>query len=155
MLRPFVPGKKEADTGEKHSILYVEDEDANWEVTLLALRDKYTLRRAADARLAFEMLRAYAFDIILMDIQLSGSDLDGIEITQALRGTYTGRLPAYARGFTLPTIPIIFVTAYSARYVKDELLRAGGNDMISKPVSMVSLSLAITRLVARTIQDSE
>ena len=74
----------------KQSVLYVEDEDVNWEVTEFSLRSRFSLTRAKSSAQAFEILKNKTFDLILMDIQLMGSDLNGIEITQILRGLYEG-----------------------------------------------------------------
>lgn len=149
-----VPRARAADT-QKQKILYVEDEDTNWEVTHLSLRDKFALQRAATASEAFELLAKEKFDLILMDIQLSGSEMNGIEITQALRGSLTSGLPGYARNVDVQEARIIFVTAYSARYTKEELIEAGGDDLITKPVDFTRLSLAISRLLVREAFDRQ
>ncbi|MBT6434774.1 MAG: response regulator [Deltaproteobacteria bacterium] len=143
-----VPKAKSLET-QKQKILYVEDEDTNWEVTQLSLRDKFTLQRAATSAEAFEILNKEKFDLILMDIQLSGSELNGIEITQSLRGLAAGTVPDYGREIDCHGARIIFVTAYSARYTKEELIEAGGDDLITKPVDFTRLSLAISRLLVR------
>ena len=149
-----VPKAKSQET-EKQRILYVEDEDTNWEVTQLSLRDKFTLQRAASSAEAFAILTKERFDLILMDIQLSGSDLNGIEITQTLRGLGSGSVPSYARQIDCHGARIIFVTAYSARYTKEELIEAGGDDLITKPVDFTRLSLAISRLLVREAFSSQ
>jgi hypothetical protein len=59
-----------------------------------------------------------------MDIQLAKSELNGIEITQIIRGTYAGIKPPCARTFPASAVSIIFMTAYSARYSKPELIDA-------------------------------
>lgn len=134
------------------SILYVEDEDANWEVTQLSLRGKFQLTRARDAREAFTAIARGGFDLILMDIQLSGSDMNGIEIAQAVTGCNTGAadepLPEYARGVTTAS-PIVFVTAYSAIYGRDELLASGGKELVVKPVDFTQLLLVVSRLLVQ------
>jgi len=141
--------KAKGPTAGKQKILYVEDEDTNWEVTQLSLRDKFSLQRASTAAEAFACLTKEKFDLILMDIQLSGSDLNGIEITQSLRGLLSNGVPKYARNVDCQGARIIFVTAYSARYTKEELIEAGGDDLITKPVDFTRLSLAISRLLVR------
>ena len=133
----------------KQSVLYVEDEDVNWEVTEFSLRSRFSLTRAKSAAQAFEILKNKNFDLILMDIQLMGSDLNGIEITQILRGLYEGVAPDYTRGVSAGEARIIFVTAYSARYGKQELLEAGGDDLMTKPVDFTRLSLVMSRMVVR------
>lgn len=132
-------------------VLYVEDEDQNWEIAQLSLRDRYTLERAKDSKEAFAKLRTGAFAAILMDIQLAGSDLNGIEITQVLRGGYQGKIPEYAVGYTLRDTPIIFVTAYNARYTKEELMAYGGNDLLPKPVDFMRLALSISKYLVRQV----
>ena len=146
-FNPVPKPSKQKDN--KQHILYVEDEDMNWEVTHLSLRDKFSLTRAASAEEAFALLGQQKFDLILMDIQLSGSSLNGIEITQILKGMAAQATPSFARGADCQGARIIFVTAYSARYTKDELMQAGGDDLITKPVDFTRLSLAISRLLVR------
>ena len=81
-LSRFNPTTSRTTAGTARSILYVEDEDTNWEVTEFALRDRYKLTRAQNSRDAFKLLSSNRYDLILMDIQLSGSELNGIEITR-------------------------------------------------------------------------
>ena len=133
----------------KQSVLYVEDEDVNWEVTEFSLRSRFSLTRAKSSAEAFQLLKSKTFDLILMDIQLMGSDLNGIEITQVLRGLYEQTAPDYTRGVSAGDARIIFVTAYSARYGKQELIEAGGDDLMSKPVDFTRLSLVMSRMVVR------
>ncbi len=128
-------------------VLYVEDEEDNWIVTELQLRRRFHLTWAKDDRAACEQLRQAPRppQAILMDIQLRGAAMDGIQLTRALRGTaLAAEVPEYARGLTLLAVPIIFVTAYGARYSESELLAAGGSAVINKPVDFVALSLALT-----------
>lgn len=138
---------QDKESGQR--VLYVEDEDVNWEVAELALRSKFQLTRAKTAEEAFSHLSKTSFDLILMDIQLMGSDLNGIEITQILRRHYDKEIPSYAQGIHADATKIIFVTAYSARYGKNELLAAGGDDLMTKPVDFTRLSLVMSRMVAR------
>lgn len=147
-LKPFVKPTDVHKAAKKglRKVLYVEDEDINWETTVLNLRDSYILQRASNAKEAFERVANDHYDAILMDIQLSGSDLNGIEITQILKGKYTKPVPDYAREITTKT-PVIFVSAYVARYSKKELIEKGGTDLIPKPVAFLDLSLAITRAI--------
>lgn len=151
------PGPVSAGHVRKH-ILYVEDEDNNWLIAEPNLRDRYHLKRARDAKSAFEAVQAQEFDCVLMDIQLAESELDGIQITQILRGTYPGVLPPYAH--TLPDwtrqVPIIFVTAYTARYDRAELVGlGGGSELIGKPVNFVTLALTMSRLISGSILKSD
>jgi CheY-like chemotaxis protein len=141
---------REANPGARQSVLYVEDDDTNWEVAEFNLRKRFHMARANTDERAFAMLRSRPFDVILMDIELAGSTLNGIDITRVLRGTYGGVLPKYAEKVLLST-PIVFVTAYAARYDKRELLQAGGDDRITKPVNFTGLALVMARLLVRNV----
>jgi CheY-like chemotaxis protein len=136
-------------------VLYVEDEEDNWIVSELQLRRRFHLTWARDDRAACGLLRQASRPLhaILMDIQLRGAGLDGIQLTRALRGTATAaELPEYAQRMAPISAPIIFVTAYGARYSQEELVAAGGSGVINKPVDFVALSLALTSDHLRRIQ---
>ena len=123
-------------------VLYVEDEDENWELAQLWLEDRYELVRAIDAESTCREVRAHGPSLraILMDIQLSGSALDGIQLTRLLRGLLPQEgLPPYARGLPRVQVPIFFVTAYGGRYQEGELREAGGTRLLPKPVDFDSL----------------
>lgn len=135
--------------GRKLGLLYVEDEDVNWEVTQANLRGRYALDRAREARETFARIREKTYDAILMDIQLIKSDLNGIELAQCLRGTFKGAKPPYAVGIELPSTPIIFLTAYGARYTREELMRLGGDDLVTKPIDFTLLALSISRCLLK------
>lgn len=140
--RPSLPPRREL-------LLYVEDDDDNWEVAALRLRNCYEILRAPNAKEACKLLarKGRALSAILMDIELRGSELNGIQLTQLIRGKITLHgLPAYARGVPTLQTPIIFVTAHGARYSDTHLLLAGGDKVISKPVDFGALNVALTQL---------
>jgi len=142
------PAAQKAPNAPLARILYVEDEDANWEVTALQLRGKYLLTRASTSTEALSLLARERFDLILLDIQLSGSELDGIQICRALRS----RQPHHGAAPAVPLdTPIVFVTAYSARYDKQTLLDAGADDVVTKPVDYTRLLLVSSRLIVRAV----
>lgn len=129
-------------------VLYVEDEDINWEIAQHELDEEFALSRAASAREAFARIAEVRYDTILIDIQLCGSDIDGIQVARLLRGQDIARRPAYAAGVSARSTPIIFVTGYTARYPREELLAAGGDDMIPKPVDFAHLSSIMKRFAS-------
>ena len=133
-------------------LLYVEDDDDNWEIAVFRLSESYEMLRACTAEQACEILRSrgHEVDIILMDIELRGSDLNGVELTQLMRGNQrSGPIPAYARG--LPTIskPVVYVTAHGKRYTNVALMLSGADRVIAKPVDFDELRNALTGLVLR------
>ena len=128
---------KKQDVGKvaRPKILYVEDNETNWDITALELRSDYALEWARDSRTVFQKLAEKSFDLILMDIELAGSDLDGVEITRCLRGEKNGDLPDYAKNAVAIETPILFLTAYTARYDKSELVAMGADGVLTKPVN--------------------
>jgi CheY-like chemotaxis protein len=131
---------------ERERLLYVEDDDENWHVAELRLGGDFELVRAANARDACRVLKDSAGSLmaILMDIELRGSELNGIELTELFRGKRpTRQLPDYARNMPTFTNPIIFVTAHGARYSDVELMLFGADRVIQKPVNFNALSLAL------------
>lgn len=152
---PFKPAKQRQATGHAGRlprVLYVEDEDINYEVTERELEDRFELVRARTAQDAFKLLREERYHLILMDIQLSGSAIDGLTAARILKGKEAGlRVPAFTQGIQALTTPIVFVTAYTARYSREELIGAGGEDLVTKPVNFVRLSLVIARIWARGV----
>lgn len=138
--------------GSKRLVLYVEDEVENREVTALRLRDRFELLWATNDREVCAIIHRFHNKLyaILMDIQLKGSQLDGIQLVRILRGEPLSHLPPYAQGLPTLDIPIIFVTAYGARYTEEQLLAFGGTHVVTKPVDFVNLTLALANAHARS-----
>ncbi len=140
----------------KNVILYVEDDDENWKTTDLWLAGKFSLIRARDAKeFGSLLLRTYQNNLlaVLMDIQLHGSQLNGLELTRLLRGTY----PRDALGEELLTVPvlkrvpIIVVTAYGSVYSQKEIAAAGADTLLTKPVDFEKLLGLLTKLISDKI----
>ncbi len=142
-------GRTLPPTTHRELLMYVEDDDDNWRVASLRLSDCYELLRAKSSSEACRLLSARGAELsaILMDIELRGSEMNGVELTQLVRGKAPrGSLPEYARGVASLQTPIIFVTAHTARYSDAQLLLAGGDKVISKPIDFGALNLALTQL---------
>ena len=135
--------------GSLPRLLYVEDNDENWHVTELRLGRSYELLRAANDRSACEILsRPEKLYAILMDIELRGSQLNGIDLTQLIRGTLPlAKRPTYARSVPKLDVPVFFVTAHAGTaYSHENLLAVGANDVLAKPIDFTRLNLALTSL---------
>ena len=109
------------------TVLLVEDNKVNKELTILFLRNICLVDYAPDATTAIEMTRARQYDAILMDIHL-GYGMNGIEATREIR-----QVPGYK--FT----PIIAVTGYTMNEDKEQLYAAGCTNHISKPFDKKTL----------------
>ena len=84
---------------------------------------------------ALEILNDEHFDILLMDVQMSG--IDGLETTRRIR---SGSVGAHKKD-----VPIIALTASAMRGDKERCLAAGMNDYLSKPVQLSELQEVIAR----------
>ena len=147
------PRESTSGSARRDRLLYVEDNDDNWEVAQLRLSEVYDLVRASTSREACELIRGQRgqFDLILMDIELRGSELNGLELTRLLRGDgLDGEVPDYARGLPPFGRPIVFVTAHGARFSNEQLLDVGGTRVISKPVDFQELRAAVAELTRST-----
>ncbi|HEY6880741.1 MAG TPA: response regulator, partial [Polyangiales bacterium] len=91
------------------------------------------------------------FEVILMDIELRGSELNGLELTKLLRGDKLDReIPDYAENLPAFGKPIVFVTAHGAKFTDAELLDIGGTRVIAKPVDIQELRAAVAELTRST-----
>jgi CheY-like chemotaxis protein len=131
-------------------ILYVEDEADNYSVVELRLGGRYQFLWARSDAEAVALLEEHggALKAILMDIQLQGSTLDGIELTKAIRDIHPrapSPLPAVP---VLERVPIIFVTGCIGKYTPEELKSCGGNALVGKPIDFRELGMVLEHFVS-------
>jgi two-component system cell cycle response regulator DivK len=118
-------------------VLIVEDNDRNLELARDILQAKgYDTLEARTAEDGLEIARASPPDLILMDIQLPG--MGGIEGLRALRAE-----PSTAR------IPVVAITASVMLADREEIMRAGFDGFIEKPITVKSF-LGVVEDVLRT-----
>jgi CheY-like chemotaxis protein len=109
------------------SILVVEDNEANLRLFTYLLTSKgYDVRGATDAQQALELLRDFHPQMILMDLQLPGTD--GYQLTRRLKAD-----PATS------DIIVIALTAYAMRGDEEKALAAGCEGYITKPIDTRTL----------------
>jgi two-component system, NarL family, sensor histidine kinase BarA len=134
--RPHEASSEDIDTQSAARILVVDDNPANLQLASELLRGLNTrVIQASSGQAALDVCAHEYFDLILMDIQMPG--MDGIETTRELRLRATGA----------SRTPIIALTAHSMTEQKAEMLIAGLDDCISKPVSEAQLAHTINRWV--------
>jgi two-component system, cell cycle response regulator DivK len=86
------------------------------------LRSKgYQVREASTAQEAFELLKTERPALIVMDVQLPGTD--GLEATRKLKADVATR-----------DIPVIAVTSYAMTGDREKALAAGCAGYITKPI---------------------
>jgi CheY-like chemotaxis protein len=133
-------------------VLYVEDDEDNRQVASFRLEKKYKLVFATTDREACESFIKYGSELslILMDIELRGSSLNGLDLTRLIRGHLdSSKIPPFAAAVPRLETPVIFVTAYGQLYRRSELLAAGADEIIQKPVDFVELHTAMARAYLR------
>ena len=117
-------------------ILIVDDINSNRDILRLLLEKKgHICREAADGFAALASLDRHIFDIVIMDIHMA--PMDGIEATRRIR----------ASGQRYENLPVIALTADNAANINAEMMEAGANLFLTKPVKQAELfqSLDILR----------
>ena len=131
-----------SETGDKPTILVVDDTPDNLTLVSNLLKGDYRVRVAISGEKALKIaLSENPPDLILLDVMMPV--MDGYEVCQQLR---SNALTAH--------IPIIFLTAKSE--VEDERkgLSLGASDYITKPISPPILEARVkTHLVAKAYAD--
>ena len=116
-------------------ILIVEDNPTNFLLAKAVLESRaYRVRHAGSAAELNIRLQEKLPDLILMDVQLPGSD--GLTLTRQLKSN-----PATAR------IPVIALTAFAMPDDEERALAAGCNAYITKPFRPQALLDQVTALL--------
>ena len=115
--------------------LLVAEDNQNNILLMKAVLDKtpHTVRYAGNGREVLLALRAEAFDLILMDLEMP--EMSGLDATRAIRGGQAGDNNA--------AIPVIALTAHALDEVKRQCFEAGVNGFITKPFRMDELLSAL------------
>lgn len=114
-------------------ILIVDDEPAIREVVAAVLEDEgYRPRQAAGSDDAFREIAKRAPGLVLLDIWLEGSQLDGIQILERLQAEH-------------PHIPVIMFSGHGTIETAVAAIRKGAYDFIEKPFKSDRLLLAVSR----------
>ena len=127
-----------ASSGSNLDILVAEDNAINQQLIIMLLKKwGHRVTVVENGFGAVTSATANDYDIILMDLQMPG--MSGIDAAQRIR-----RLPG-PRGKT----PMIALTAHVMAGVRDEVLAAGMQDHVTKPIDPKALAEAIARLVPK------
>lgn len=112
------------------TILIVEDIELNIDLLVQILEDDYNLLIAKDGAQGVAMAEEMQPDLILMDISLP--IMDGYQATRQIRKT-------------LPSLPIIGLSAHAMSGDAEKALAAGCTDYLTKPVDDDLLLQKISR----------
>ncbi|XGW00911.1 MAG: response regulator (plasmid) [Leptolyngbya sp. BL-A-14] len=120
-------------------ILLVEDDQFLTELLLQALTEHhYVVETAADGQVAWNLVEAFQYDLILLDVVLPS--LSGIQFCQQLRAR---------KNYT----PIILLTSQDSSTHKVSGLDAGADDYVVKPFHLHELLARIRALLRRESLD--
>lgn len=111
----------EPGTGKKPSVLFVEDDVISQKLIKTIIDKIYDIEFTGQGEDAIKMAGKKKYDIILMDINLTGR-LNGFETTHEIK-----KIKGYEK------TPIIAVTAYAKIGDKEKILQEGLTHYISKP----------------------
>lgn len=119
-------------------ILIVDDNPTNLKLVAYLMSAKgYTVVTALDAETALAEIDRDPPRLILMDLQLPGTD--GLELTRRLKANPRTR-----------DIIIVAVTAYAMKGDQDRALAAGCDDYVTKPIDTRGLPETVARHLQRS-----
>ncbi len=121
----------------KISVLVIDDHPANTKLISFVLENRgFEVHSAENSEQAKALLERIQPNIILMDIQLPGTD--GLTLTRELRTD-----PRFAE------TPIVAVTAYAMAADEQTAREAGCDAYMSKPIDTRALGALVTRMVEK------
>jgi two-component system cell cycle response regulator DivK len=116
-------------------VLVVEDNELNLKLFCDLLRaHDFAVEPVRDGREAVERARAFAPDLVVMDIQMP--HVTGYEL-----------LVQFKADAALRHIPVMAVTAYAGREDEERLRAAGADAYVSKPITLARFMAAIGALI--------
>ncbi|MGC2413391.1 MAG: sigma-54 dependent transcriptional regulator [Stellaceae bacterium] len=118
-----------------HDILIVDDEADIRMLIAGVLRDEgYATRDAADSSEALAAIQARQPTLVVLDIWLQGSELDGIGILRRLHAE-------------MPSVPVVMISGHGTIETAVEAIKIGAYDFIEKPFKSGRLLLVVARAI--------
>jgi two-component system cell cycle response regulator DivK len=116
-------------------ILIVEDNELNLKLFCDLLRAHgFEVEPVRDGREALERARAFAPELVIMDIQMP--HVSGLELIEQMKAEET-----------LQAVPVLAVTAYAAKGDEERIRDAGAEGYVSKPISVVRFVESVRALL--------
>ena len=118
-----------------HDILIVDDEADIRMLIAGVLKDEgYATRDAADSGEALAAIQARQPTLVVLDIWLQGSELDGIGILRQLQAE-------------MPSVPVVMISGHGTIETAVEAIKIGAYDFIEKPFKSGRLLLVVARAI--------
>jgi two-component system nitrogen regulation response regulator NtrX len=129
-----------------HDILIVDDEADIRQLIAGVLRDEgYETREAANSDSALAEINGRAPALLILDIWLQGSKIDGVELLDIVKGNY-------------PELPVVMISGHGTIETAVRTIKNGAYDFIEKPFQSDRLLLVVDRAIEaaqlrREVQD--
>ena len=118
-----------------HDILIVDDEKDIRMLTAGILEDEgYQTRQAHDSSSAIESMESRSPSLVLLDIWLEGSSLDGMELLELFQKNQ-------------PRIPVIMISGHGNIQTAVSAINHGASDFIEKPFTADRLIMVVNRTI--------
>src|SRR5499427_3334644 len=118
-----------------HDILIVDDEADIRMLIAGVLKDEgYATRDAADTAETWAAIQARQPTLVILDIWLQGSGLEGIEILKQLRAE-------------MPSVPVVMISGHGTIETAVEAIKIGAYDFLEKPFKSDRLLLVVERAI--------
>jgi len=118
-----------------HDILIVDDERDIRVLTSGILEDEgYQTREAGDSAAALASIESRQPSLVLLDIWLKGSELDGLEILKVVKRDH-------------PYVPVVIMSGHGTIESAVAAIKDGAYDFIEKPFAADRLVLAVARAI--------
>ncbi|NBB82716.1 MAG: response regulator [Alphaproteobacteria bacterium] len=118
-----------------HDILIVDDEaDIRMIIGGILEDEGYACREASDADGALAAIGARAPSLLILDVWLQGSRLDGLELLDEIKRDH-------------PMLPVVMISGHGTIEMAVEAIKRGAYDFIEKPFKTDRLLLLIERAI--------
>ncbi|TQF79504.1 sigma-54-dependent Fis family transcriptional regulator [Elioraea sp. Yellowstone] len=118
-----------------HDILIVDDEpDIRMLVTGILRDEGYETREAADSEQAIAAFRARRPSLVILDVWLQGSKLDGLQILETMHREE-------------PVVPVVMISGHGTIETAVQAIQQGAYDFIEKPFKADRLLLVVRRAI--------
>ena len=121
-----------------HDILIVDDEaDIRMQIAGILEDEGYEPREASNSAEALDAVARRQPALVILDVWLSGSDLDGLQILEQVKRNH-------------PTLPVIMISGHGTFDMAVSATKMGAYDFISKPFKTDVLLHTVTRAIEET-----
>jgi two-component system nitrogen regulation response regulator NtrX len=118
-----------------HDILIVDDERDICTLIAGILEDEgHTARRAHNSNEAIEAVRQRRPSLVILDVWLQGSELDGLQILEIIRREE-------------PPVPVVMISGHGTIDTAVSAIKTGAYDFIEKPFKADRLLLVVDRAI--------